>query len=80
MWLPATEKGQSNVRFDRDLPDTLEIAPGSSLVVRHNDKREGKNDADFRIYVSLEAAVYEALVAARPAKTAAVTATPAQEA
>ena len=70
MWLPATDKGQSNIRFDRDLPDTLEIAPGSNLVVRHNDKREGKQDADFRVYVSLESAVYDALVAARPAKPA----------
>lgn len=51
------------IRMDRDLPRTISLAPGSELIAFPNKKREGKQDADFRIAVRLPREMADALIA-----------------
>lgn len=65
------------IRMDRDLPRTITLAPGSELIAFPNVKRDGKQDADFRIAVRLPREVADTLIAEqRATREAAKPATP----
>mgnify|MGYP001567613162 FL=1 len=59
----ATATGRQptmRIILDRQLGLNIVLAPSSELLLFPNAKREGKKDADFRVAVSLPAAVVEA--------------------
>ncbi len=64
--------------IDRDLGLSVTLTPGSQLVFFPNtNKREGKQDADYRVAVSLPAEVVDAEIKRQQAARAAAPATTA---
>lgn len=52
------------IRISRDLPRDIVIKAGTTLYLNANDKREGKQDADFSVSVLLPTDVADQMIAA----------------
>ena len=58
------------IRISRNLPADITLKPGTTLFLTPNNKREGKQDADFNVLVLLPVAVADKLIAAEQEITA----------
>lgn len=57
-------------RLDRDLPVSVTLSPNSRFVIFKNDKREGKQDADFRLAIVLDTDVADDIIKTQRANRA----------
>jgi hypothetical protein len=49
--------------LDRDLGVNITLSPGSQLLAFENNKREGKQDPDYRVAVALPTAIVDQEIA-----------------